>query len=72
MRCLQCVDITFAEPEEVPEVTKDNCYNSSSITFQDVYYTNLSSAAEPMLVSSRTTWMATIPLVAALAAAMTV
>ena len=62
---LQCVDITFAEPEDVPKVTPDNCFNSSDISFQDVYYTNLTSAAEPTLASRRTTWMATIPLAAA-------
>ena len=70
--CLQCVDITFAEPEDVPEVTPDNCANSSTISFQDVYYTNLSSAAVPTLASSGTSWMATLPLVVAAIVAMTI
>lgn len=32
-----CVDITFAEPEEVAEVTRDNCFNSTNITSKLVY-----------------------------------
>ena len=31
---MQCVDITFAEPSEVEEVTKDNCFNSSDLSYQ--------------------------------------
>ena len=61
---VQCVDITFAEPEDVPEVTKDNCANTSNIGFQYTYSTNLSSAAEPTIMSSRTTCLAMLPLVA--------
>ena len=26
---MQCVDITFAEPQDVPEVNSSNCFNSS-------------------------------------------
>ncbi|EAW12746.1 copper acquisition factor BIM1-like domain-containing protein [Aspergillus clavatus NRRL 1] len=41
-----CVDIEFAEPEEVEEVTRDNCFNSSFIGFGDVFTTtSLTSAA---------------------------
>ncbi|GLB14245.1 hypothetical protein ABZX51_001778 [Aspergillus tubingensis] len=32
-----CVDITFAEPEDVEEVTKDNCFNSTDIAFKYVF-----------------------------------
>ncbi|OJK02170.1 hypothetical protein ASPACDRAFT_76596 [Aspergillus aculeatus ATCC 16872] len=32
-----CVDITFAEDDEVAEVTKDNCFNSSDIGFKYVF-----------------------------------
>ncbi|KAI1007886.1 hypothetical protein K3495_g356 [Podosphaera aphanis] len=32
-----CVDIIFSEPEFVNEVNSSNCFNSSSITFNDVY-----------------------------------
>jgi len=44
---MQCVDITFANPEDVPEVNATNCFNSSDIGFNNVYTssTNLSSAA---------------------------
>lgn len=63
------MDITFAEPEDVPEVTPDNCANSSDISFQYVYYTNITSSAEP-LFSSKSSWMATIPLAVAVTMAM--
>jgi len=32
-----CVDITFAEPEHVAEVNESNCFNSSSISFNNVF-----------------------------------
>lgn len=35
----QCVDIEFAEPEDVAEVTRDNCFNSSHIDFEFIYTT---------------------------------
>jgi hypothetical protein len=35
----QCVDIEFAEPEDVEEVTRDNCFNSSHIDFEFIYTT---------------------------------
>ena len=45
-----CADITFAEPEDVPEVTKENCFNSTDptdkIDFQ-LLYTTTSSPANP-------------------------
>lgn len=68
--CVQCVDITFAEPEHVEKVTPDNCANTTDISFQDVYFTNLTSAAKPLLLSSRTSLMASIPLAAAVIAAV--
>src|SRR5271163_3925907 len=34
-----CVDITFAEPEDVPEVNSSNCFNSSQISAQLIYTT---------------------------------
>jgi hypothetical protein len=39
IRSSQCVDVTLAEPEEVEEVTKSNCYNSSSFGFNLVFTT---------------------------------
>ncbi|KAL2053652.1 hypothetical protein ABVK25_005956 [Lepraria finkii] len=66
-----CVDITFAEPEDVPEVTPDNCSNSSDIGFQYVFQTSsLTSGADSL--SSRRTWLASIPLAAAMMFAMTI
>jgi len=61
---VQCVDITFVEPQDVPAVTTDNCANSSNIGFQYTYSTNLTSGAEPAMMSSRATWLASIPLAA--------
>lgn len=34
-----CVDITFAEPEDVAEVTEDNCFNSSQISSNLIFTT---------------------------------
>jgi len=42
-----CVDITFAEPEDVPEVNSSNCFNSSQISTQLVFTTeSLKSEAQ--------------------------
>lgn len=47
-----CVDITFAEPEDVPEVNETNCFNSSDIGFELVFTTTaLSSDALPAVSS---------------------
>ncbi|KAL4988460.1 hypothetical protein BDW68DRAFT_159133 [Aspergillus falconensis] len=35
-----CVDITFAEPEEVAEVNSTNCFNSSHISFETLFTTS--------------------------------
>ena len=59
---IQCVDITFADPKDVPEVTPDNCANTSDITLQYVYSTNSETSDAEILLSSRVTWMASIPL----------
>lgn len=37
--CIQCVDLTLAEPEEVEQVTESNCYNSSDLEFNLVFTT---------------------------------
>lgn len=34
-----CVDITFAEPEDVPEVNETNCFNSSQISSNLIFTT---------------------------------
>jgi hypothetical protein len=51
-----CADITFAEPEDVPEVNKTNCFNSTAeqgqeIGFQIVYSTTSSPAPHNMVVN---------------------
>ncbi|KAI4106360.1 MAG: hypothetical protein LQ339_003097 [Xanthoria mediterranea] len=62
-----CVDITFAEPEDVPEVNETNCVNSTDIGFELVFSTDsLTSAASPAS-SWRTPWTASLPLMAAIA-----
>ena len=65
----QCVDITFAEPEDVEPVTPDNCANTSDISFQYVYSTNLGSGASS-LFSTSSVWAAAMPLAAAFWLAM--
>lgn len=35
----QCVDIEFAEPKDVAEVTRHNCFNSSDIGFETIFTT---------------------------------
>lgn len=59
---IQCVDITFADPKDVPEVTPDNCANTSDIALQYVYSTAGETSDADILLSSKITWMASIPL----------
>lgn len=41
-----CVDITFAEPEDVPEVNESNCFNSTQLRSELIFTTeSLESAA---------------------------
>lgn len=42
----QCVDIIFAEPENVAEVNRSNCFNASDIGFNNVYSTTAVSGAD--------------------------
>jgi len=51
-----CVDITFTEPENVAQVNESNCFNSSDISFNNVY----SIAIGPTSASTKT--LASIPL----------
>lgn len=47
------MDVTLAEPEDVEEVTPENCYNSSQIGIQRHFFTSaLEAAASPSLLSS--------------------
>ncbi|KAI9832980.1 MAG: hypothetical protein M1826_000759 [Phylliscum demangeonii] len=43
-----CVDITFADPRDVPEVNASNCVNTSNIGFNQVYTAPSLSAALPL------------------------
>ncbi|MCJ1276636.1 hypothetical protein MMC21_004442 [Puttea exsequens] len=57
-----CVDITFADPKDVAEVTQANCANSSDIQFAFTYSTtSLSSGAD---VTRSVNWRALVPLAA--------
>ncbi|ESZ99415.1 hypothetical protein SBOR_0177 [Sclerotinia borealis F-4128] len=50
-----CVDITFANPRDVAEVNSSNCFNSSQISFANVYTINDAQAAGTSdAVTSRT------------------
>ena len=62
----QCVDITFAEPEDVAEVNKSNCANSSWISWDFVYQTSSLTNAGSSLrdLSRQSTWIASIPMLA--------
>jgi len=76
-----CVDITFAAPEDVPEVNKSNCFNDSDIGFNTVYTTVLEAAPDSnttsaatlsisLPFSSRMSITTLVPLVATLAWAL--
>ena len=56
------MDITFADPKDVAEVTPENCANTSDIDLQYVYSTNSQTSNAEVLLSSKITWMASIPL----------
>lgn len=49
----QCVDITFALPEDVAEVNSSNCFNSTTFSFNDVFTIaqSATSSATPTLGS---------------------
>jgi hypothetical protein len=51
----KCVDVTLAEPEEVEEITKDNCYNSSTFNFNLVYATTPIGSGAPAALSTPST-----------------
>lgn len=54
----QCVDIEFADPKDVAEVTRENCFNSSDISFDRIFAASSlqSSAVRPVSMH----WMAVI------------
>ncbi|KAF2454085.1 hypothetical protein BDY21DRAFT_366508 [Lineolata rhizophorae] len=62
-----CVDITFAEPEDVAEVTEENCHNSTDagkeIDFSLVFATTSLESAAPALSIGMS--VAMLPVIAA-------
>lgn len=59
----QCVDIEFADPKDVEEVTRDNCFNSSDLEFNLIYATKpIEESAASRVVSGG---MMMIPVVVA-------
>jgi hypothetical protein len=59
------VDIEFAEPADVAEVTRDNCFNSSHISFSSVFTsTSLTSGAD-VLGTSKGTCISLLPVILA-------
>ena len=71
--CRQCADITFAEPEDVPEVNRTNCFNSTQpgqeIGFQIVYATTSSPAPHNAVVNTYAS--VAVPLMLAAASYLT-
>ncbi|KAH8821915.1 hypothetical protein F5884DRAFT_106041 [Xylogone sp. PMI_703] len=58
-----CVDITFAEPEDVAEVNSSNCFNSSDISFADVFTIAQGPQSSGAVLSRSTTYLMTyVPL----------
>lgn len=48
------MDVTLAEPEDVEQVTPQNCYNSTDIGFNLVFTTEALTAAAPLLAAPST------------------
>ncbi|KAL1974630.1 hypothetical protein VTN31DRAFT_4834 [Thermomyces dupontii] len=57
-----CVDIEFAEPQDCPEVTEENCFNSSNIRFGNVYMTELSTnlSIAPSVRTGMLAWISSL------------
>lgn len=63
-----CVDIEFADsqdPEIKDTVTRDNCFNSSDITFQYMYTTSGIGSGAAMISPPKQTLLALVPLLIA-------
>ena len=60
------MDITFAEPKDVPEVNETNCFNSTDIAFNNVYSIGEGSSTgdAPSLVMSRSLLLPLVGMVA--------
>ncbi len=61
------MDITFADPKDVPEVTEENCANTTNIGFELVFTTRSESSAAPSRFLTFRSWLISIPLAALIA-----
>lgn len=62
-----CVDITFAEPEEVAEVNRTNCFNSSQINFEEVFTSSSLQSAGLEVITPPTLLTTVLPAFLAIA-----
>lgn len=51
---MQCVDVTLAEPEDVEQVTPQNCYNSSDLGF-NLVFTSQALTSGAVSIAARST-----------------
>ncbi|MCJ1466710.1 hypothetical protein MMC07_005330 [Pseudocyphellaria aurata] len=63
-----CVDITFADPKDVPEVNESNCANTSNIGFELVFSTESLSDGPHLSISRPFLWLTSISLATIMAA----
>ncbi|GAM82147.1 hypothetical protein ANO11243_001260 [Dothideomycetidae sp. 11243] len=64
-----CVDVTLADPKDVPPVGNDTCFNSTNIGFRYLFTTTaLSSSADPTIRPSTIASLSTILLASAVLA----
>jgi len=57
-----CVDITFAEPEDVAEVNSSNCFNTSTISFATVFASSDESGSSSLMAPPIVTLLTTLAL----------
>ncbi|KAJ5966336.1 hypothetical protein N7481_013050 [Penicillium waksmanii] len=63
-----CVDIEFADPQDPDikdSVTRDNCFNSSDISFQYMYTTSGTGSGAAIITPPQQTLLALVPLLLA-------
>lgn len=56
------MDIEFAEPEDVPEVTRENCFNSSNLEFEFIFTTSSLQTSEAPRPLGQSVLLAMAPL----------
>lgn len=62
LTCIQCVDIEFAEPEDVAEVTRDNCFNSSNLQFEFIFTTSSLQVSDAIRLALSQRVLSVLPL----------